>query len=96
VQVHETFENKPSSTYTVTDVFFRSIETWLDGNCRPRTFQWGPLAPPARAALLGGKFPAKSAFTDDKTAQDSDDGTERVNNDDTGSCNADASAVGGG
>jgi len=59
VQVHETFENKPSTQYTVTDVFFRSIETWLDGICEPREFNWGSSLP-AKVSTC-----AKSIFADE-------------------------------
>lgn len=58
VQVHQTYENKPSKQYVITDVFFRSIETWLDGRCEPQQFQWGPSLPSQEAVS------AKSVFAD--------------------------------
>lgn len=64
VQVHETFENKPSTQYKITDVFFRSIETWAEGVCEPRQFQWGTAVP-----SLAGDC-AKSIFADEGAESD--------------------------
>lgn len=60
VQVHETFENKPSTLYTVTDVFFRSIDEWLGGVCEPRQYAWGNILPHA-----GTTKRATSIFADE-------------------------------
>jgi len=67
VQVHATFENKPSTQYKINDVFFRSIETWLDGICEPREFQWGTSVPVQSGAC------SKSVFADEDAESDNED-----------------------